>query len=60
MTGKKRREYKQKCGSCIYFAFRIKNEDTREDGRCNNPKRVNYHQASQKACKLYEDVNPWV
>ena len=54
MTGNKNRDYANKCGSCRHFAFRVRKGDTREDGRCFNLKRANYHQASQKACKLYE------
>ena len=54
MTGNKNRDYENKCGSCRHFSFRVRKGDTREDGRCFNLKRANYHQASQKACKLYE------
>ena len=53
MTGNAKRNYDGKCGTCSYFAFYVKNGDTREQGRCCHPNRVNYHQASQKACKLY-------
>lgn len=54
MVGKRKRTYKDRCGSCIFFAYSTKKEDTRENGHCNNPNRVSYHQASQKACKLYK------
>lgn len=54
MTGNKQRSYKNKCGSCQYFAFRIRHGDTRSNGVCSNPKRVNYHDASQ-TCKLYKE-----
>lgn len=54
MTRKSLREYANKCGSCKHFAFSVKNGDTRELGRCEQKTRVNYHQASQNACKLYE------
>lgn len=49
-----KREYDDKCGSCKFFAFNVRNGDTRDDGKCVNPNRVDYHQASQKACKLYQ------
>ena len=54
MTGKKIRDYKNKCGSCMYFSFICRYGDTRSDGRCEKKDRVNYHQACQKACKLYK------
>lgn len=54
MTGNKIRDYENKCGSCMYFSFMLRNGDTRSDGRCEKKDRVNYHQASQKACKLYK------
>lgn len=54
MTGNKQRSYENKCGSCQYFAFRIRHGDTRANGVCSNPKRVNYHDASQ-TCKLYKE-----
>lgn len=54
MKGNVIRTYKGKCGSCIYFSFMCRNGDTREDGRCEKRERVNYHQASQKACKLHK------
>lgn len=47
-------KYSDRCGTCKYFSFYVKNGEIREQGRCNNRKRVNYHQASQKACKLYK------
>lgn len=47
-------KYDGRCGMCKYFSFYVKNGEIREQGRCNNQKRVNYHQASQKACKLYK------
>ena len=54
MIGNKKRTYEGKCGSCIFFAFRLsKHGDTREHGVCSQKNRVNYHQASQNACKLY-------
>lgn len=55
MTGKKGRSYKNKCGSCVFFAFHTKHKDTRENGHCENTERAGYHQASQKACKLYKE-----
>lgn len=54
MIGKTEREYTNKCGSCKYFSFHVKDGDTREHGKCHNVKRKPYHQASQKACKLYQ------
>lgn len=54
MTRNAKSNYDGKCGTCIYFAFYVKNGDTREQGRCCHPNRVDYHQASQKACKEYE------
>ena len=54
MTGNAKRNYDGKCGTCSYFAFYVKNGDTREQGRCCHPNRVDYHQASQKACKEYK------
>lgn len=54
MTRNAKSNYDGKCGTCIYFAFYVKNGDTREQGRCCHPNRVDYHQASQKACKEYK------
>ena len=54
MTRNAKSNYVGRCGTCIYFAFWVKNGDTREHGRCCNPNRVNCHQASQKACKEYK------
>jgi hypothetical protein len=54
MTGKGKSNYENKCGACLYFAFYVKNGDTRAQGRCCHPNRVNYHDASQKACKEYK------
>lgn len=48
-------DYDGKCGTCLYFAFYVKNGDTRSQGRCCHSKRVNYHDASQKACKEYKE-----
>ena len=54
MTGNAKRNYDGKCGTCSYFAFYVKNGDAREQGRCCHPNRVDYHQASQNACKEYK------
>ena len=54
MTRSGKDNYDGKCGTCSYFAFYVKNGDTREQGRCCHLNRVNYHQASQKACKEYK------
>ena len=57
MNGQKKHDYINKCGSCQFFAFRVRYGDTRNDGHCFNPLRKNYHQASAKACKLYKQEN---
>jgi hypothetical protein len=54
MTRNAKCNYEGRCGTCTYFGFWVKNGDTREHGRCSHPNRVNYHQASQKACKEYK------
>ena len=54
MTKNAKGNYEGRCGTCKNFAFYVKNGDTREQGRCCNPNRVSYHQASQKACKEYK------
>lgn len=54
MTKKGKGNYDGRCGTCKYFAFYVKEGETREHGRCNHPDRVFYHQASQKACKEYK------
>ena len=46
------------CGECKYFAYRVVGGKLKKwGGQCSNPKRVAYHDASQKACKLYEEYN---
>lgn len=46
---------KMTCGSCKYFAYRVKNGKLKKwGGRCDNHSRSDYHDASQKACKLYQ------
>ncbi len=58
MIGNKKHNYEGKCGSCIYFDFYVRyvrnGGDTRSFGKCNNINRKSYHDASQKACKLYQ------
>ena len=54
MTKNAKGNYEGRCGSCKNFAFYVKNGDTMEQGVCCHPNRVNYHQASQKACKEYK------
>ena len=45
-------DYTDRCGGCINFAF-TEHKKIYLWGRCLLPNRSNYHQASQKACKLY-------
>lgn len=46
-------DYKNKCGSCRNFEYLIVKGKIKERGRCILKNRVDYHQASQNACKLY-------
>lgn len=45
-------DYTGKCGNCRNFAF-LEYKRIHLWGTCLSPQRSNYHQASQKACKLY-------
>ena len=51
---KKLSDYSDRCGGCCFFAWRVKNNQPRSMGHCSNPKRKNYHDASQYKCKLFE------
>lgn len=51
-------DYSNRCGSCKNFAFLVKKNEVQFWGFCSLKNRANYHQASQKACKLYVNENP--
>ena len=48
--------YKNKCGSCMNFEYLEIKGKLQLRGKCNCKNRVNYHQASQDACKQYIEI----
>lgn len=49
-------DYSNKCGACSHFCWLVSKEGKlQRRGQCMLRNRVNYHQASQKACKKYTE-----
>lgn len=46
-------DYQNKCGSCMNYQYLVTKGKITKRGRCILKDRVDYHQASQNACKLY-------
>ena len=53
-------DYTGRCGGCNHFEYRETEKRVERWGRCALLNRVNYHQACQKACKLYEQYRDGV
>lgn len=49
-------DYLNKCGSCMNYEYLVINEKLTKRGRCILKNRVDYHQASQNACKKYVEM----
>lgn len=50
-------DYTGRCGGCNNFEYVETKRRIERFGKCVLPNRVNYHQACQKACRLYEPYN---
>lgn len=46
-------DYQNKCGACMNYQYLVTKGKITKRGRCILKDRVDYHQASQKACKQY-------
>ena len=49
-------DYSGRCGSCRFFGYRVVDGKLKKwGGVCDKPNRADYRDASQKACKMYEE-----